>query len=221
MIATSREGRPTKIEGNPDHPVSLGATNVFMQASVLDLYDPDRAQSVLRAGQPSDWATFVSAMNAAMRDQQTKRGAGVRVLTGSVTSPTLRAQLAALLAKYPAGKWQQWEPLTRDNVREGARLAFGEIVDTHYAFEKADVVLALDSDFLFTHPASLRYARKFADRRRIKQPAGASMNRLYAIEPTPTITGAMADHRLPVAAMEVEDIARLWRNGSASPAVWA
>jgi len=208
VIATSREGRPTKIEGNPDHPVSLGATSVFMQAGVLDLYDPDRAQSVLRAGQPSDWTTFVSAMNAVMQDQQNRHGAGVRILTGSVTSPTLHSQLAALLAKYPAAKWQQWEPLMRDNVREGARLAFGEIVDTHYAFEKADVVLALDSDFLFTHPASLRYARKFADRRRIKQPGGASMNRLYAIEPTPTITGAMADHRLPVAAMEVEDIAR-------------
>jgi MoCo/4Fe-4S cofactor protein with predicted Tat translocation signal len=208
VIATSREGRPTKIEGNPDHPASLGATSVFMQASVLDLYDPDRAQTVLRAGQPSDWPTFVSAMNSAMQDQQSKKGAGVRILTGSVTSPTLHAQLTALLAKFPAAKWQQWEPLTRDNVLEGARLAFGEIVETHYAFENAGVVLALDADFLFSHPASLRYARKFADRRRVKLPDGASMNRLYAIEPTPTITGAMADHRLPVSSAEVEDIAR-------------
>jgi len=208
VIATSREGRPIKIEGNPDHPSSLGATSVFMQAAVLDLYDPDRAQSVLRAGQPSDWTTFVSAMNAAMQDQQTRRGAGVRILTGSVTSPTLRAQLAELLGKYPAAKWLQWEPLTRDNVREGARLAFGEVVETHYAFEDAAVVLALDSDFLSTHPAALRYARKFADRRRVKQPDGASMNRLYAIEPTPTLTGAMADHRLPVSSMEVENITR-------------
>ena len=208
VIATSHEGRPTKIEGNPDHPVSLGATSVFLQAGVLDLYDPDRAPSVLRAGEPSDWAAFVSAMNAEMQAQQTKRGAGVRILTGSVTSPTLHAQLTALLAKFPSAKWQQWEPLTRDNIREGSRLAFGEVVETHYAFEKADVVLALDSDFLSTHPAGLRYARKFADRRRIKLPGGAGMNRLYAIEPTPTITGAMADHRLPVSSPEVEDLAR-------------
>jgi MoCo/4Fe-4S cofactor protein with predicted Tat translocation signal len=208
VIATSREGRPTKIEGNPDHPASLGATSVFMQASMLDLYDPDRAQSVLRAGEPSDWATFVSAMNAEMQGQQIKHGAGVRILTGPVTSPTLRAQLTALLAAFPAAKWQQWEPLMRDNIREGAQLAFGEVVETHYAFENADVVLALDSDFLFTHPAGLRHARKFADRRRIKMPGGASMNRLYVIEPTPTVTGAMADHRLPVSSGEVEDIAR-------------
>ena len=208
VIATSHEGRPTKIEGNPEHPVSLGATNIFMQASVLDLYDPDRAQAVLRAGQPSDWATFVSAMNAAMQDQQTKGGAGVRILTESVTSPTLHSQLAALLAKYPAAKWHQWEPLTRDNVREGERLAFGEFVDLQYAFEKAEVVVALDADFLFTHPASLRSAREFAARRRVKESAGASMNRLYAVEPTPTITGAMADHRLPVSSAEVEEIAR-------------
>jgi len=208
VVATSREGRPIKIEGNPDHPATLGATSVFMQAGVLDLYDPDRAQSVLRAGQPSDWATFVSAMNAAMEDQKAKHGAGVRILSGSVTSPTLHAQLAALLARFPAAKWHQWEPLTRDNIREGARLAFGEMVETHCAFDKAAIVLAFDSDFLFTHPASLLYARKFAERRRVKLPDGASMNRLYVAEPTPTITGAMADHRLPVSSSEVEDLAR-------------
>ena len=208
VVATSHEGRPTRIEGNPGHPISLGATNVFMQASVLDLYDPDRTQGVLRAGQPSDWETFVSAMNAAMQDQQTKGGAGVRILTESVTSPTLHAQLTSLMARYPAARWHQWEPLTRDCVREGARLAFGQIVEMQYAFEKADVVLALDADFLSTHPAGLRHARNFAARRRVMESSGATMNRLYAVEPTPTITGAMADHRLPVSAAEVEDIAR-------------
>jgi len=208
VIATSHEGRPTKIEGNPDHPMSLGASNVFMQAAVLDLYDPDRAQTVLRAGQPSDWATFVGAMHAALEDEQTNGGAGVRILTESSTSPTLHGQIAGFLAKYPAAKWYQWEPLTRDNIREGARLAFGDFVEVQYVFDKAEVVVALDADFLFTHPASLRHARDFASRRRVKEAADARMNRLYVAEPTPTITGSMADHRLPVSSAEVEDIAR-------------
>jgi molybdopterin-containing oxidoreductase family iron-sulfur binding subunit len=208
IVATSHEGRPTKIEGNPDHPASLGATSIYTQASVLDLYDPDRAQTLLRAGQPSDWGTFVSAMHAIMQDQQTKMGAGVRILTGSVTSPTLVSQLTAFLRQYTAAKWHQWEPLSRDNIRDGAWQAFGEIVETQYAFEKADVVLALDADFLVTHPSSLRYARDFAGRRRVKGAAEAKMNRLYAAEPTPTITGAMADHRLPVSSAEIEVIAR-------------
>jgi molybdopterin-containing oxidoreductase family iron-sulfur binding subunit len=208
VVATSHEGRPTKIEGNPGHPASLGGTSVFQQAAVLDLYDPDRAQAILRAGQPSDWPTFVSAMHGIMQDQQRKAGAGIRFLTQSVTSPTLDAQLADFLARYPSASWHQWEPLSRDHVREGARLAFGKEVETHYAFDKAEVVLALDADFLFTHPAALRHARHFAARRRVRGAANAKMNRLYAVEPTPTITGAMADHRLPVSSTEVEEIAR-------------
>ena len=206
VIATSREGRPTKIEGNPDHQISLGATSIFAQASVLDLYDPDRAQAILNAGTPADWATFLYAINLEMRAQKNKQGSGLRILTETITSPTLYSQLQALLAIYPSARWHQWNPLTRDNVQQGALLAFGEIVDTHYLFDNADVILALDSDFLFSHPASLRYARKFAERRRVTQ-SGARMNRLYAVEPTPTITGAMADHRLPMAAAEIESFA--------------
>jgi len=208
VIATSHEGRPTKIEGNPSHPLTHGGTNVFLQAAILDLYDPDRAHAVLRAGQPSDWETFVSAMSEAMPGHQAKGGAGIRILTETVTSPTLHRQLRDLLVKYPAAKWHQWEPLTRDSVREGARLAFGGFVDLQYAFEKAEVILALDADFLFTHPASLRFARDFAARRRVQDASSAKMNRLYVIEPTPSMTGSVADHRLPVSAQEVEDMAR-------------
>jgi molybdopterin-containing oxidoreductase family iron-sulfur binding subunit len=208
VIATSHEGRPTKIEGNPDHPASLGATSIFAQASVLDLYDPDRAQEILHAGEPGDWETFLSAMNDLMLEQAADRGARVRILTQTVTSPTLVSQLQALLAQYPSAKWSQWEPLTRDNIREGARLAFGQVVEAQYHFDKADVIVALDFDFLFSHPASLRYARQFADRRRVKTGGNATMNRLYAAEPSPSITGVMADHRLPVAAGEIEGLAR-------------
>jgi MoCo/4Fe-4S cofactor protein with predicted Tat translocation signal len=207
VIATSREGRPTKIEGNPDHPTSLGATSIFGQASVLELYDPDRAQAILNSGEPSDWAAFLYAVSQEMRAQREKQGSGLRVLTETVTSPTLSSQLQELLVNYPLARWHQWDPLTRDNVREGARVAFGEILETHYHLDKADVILALDSDFLFSHPASLLYARKFADRRRVKQEGSSTMNRLYVVEPTPTITGAMADHRLPLAAAEIEGLA--------------
>jgi molybdopterin-containing oxidoreductase family iron-sulfur binding subunit len=207
VIATSHEGRPTKIEGNPDHPVSLGGTNIFAQASVLDLYDPDRAQMLLQAGKPAAWPDFLSAMNVEMAAQKEKKGAGLRVLTGSVTSPSLYSQLQALLAAYPSAQWHQWEAVTRDNVREGSRVAFGKYTETHYHFEKADVILALDCDFLYSHPASLLYARKFADRRRVGDNATNPMNRLYVAEPTPTITGAMADHRFPAGAAQIAGIA--------------
>jgi len=208
VIATSQEGRPTKIEGNPDHPASLGATSIFAQAGVLDLYDPDRAQAIRHGAEPSDWQTFLAAMDEEMRAQKGNQGARLRILTQTITSPTLHSQLQALLTDYPAAKWSQWEPVTRDNVREGARQAFGEVVETHYSFDRADVVVALDSDFLVSHPASLRYARHFAQRRRVTAGGNASMNRLYVAEPTPTLTGAMADHRLPLAAGEVEELAR-------------
>ena len=208
IIATSHEGRPTKIEGNPGHPVSLGGTSVFAQASVLDLYDPDRARAILHDGAPAAWPDFLSAMNAEMAAQKAKQGAGLRILMGTVTSPSLYAQLLALLAAYPSAKWSQWEPVALDNIREGARAVFGEVIETQYRFEKADVILALDSDFLSTHPAALLYARKFAERRRVADTAATPMNRLYVAEPTPGITGAMADHRLAVGAGEIGAIAR-------------
>ena len=208
LLAESHEGHPTKIEGNPDHPMSLGATNVFHQASLLDLYDPDRSQAVLHNGEVSAWESFLSALHDALQTQQTKRGAGLRILTETVTSPTLHAQLRAVLEKFPEARWHQFEPVNRDNTHEGARLAFGEIVEPQYYFDKARVVLALDSDFLFAHPAALRYARDFTNRRRVaEQTSHPTMNRLYVIESTPTITGSTADHRLALSSGEIENFA--------------
>ncbi len=208
LLVESHEGHPTKIEGNPDHPASLGATSIFDQASILGLYDPDRSQSVLNAGNISTWGAFLSAINSALQAQQSKHGSGVRILTETVTSPTLSAQIQAVLKKFPSAQWHQYQPILRDNAREGARMAFGEIVESHHHFEKARVVLSLDSDFLFSHPQRLLYARRFTDGRRLS--AGSKeMNRLYAVESTPTITGAMADHRLPANSSEVENIARI------------
>src|SRR5439155_4319657 len=140
LLVESHEGRPTKIEGNPEHPASLGATSLFHQAAILDLYDPDRSQAVVKGGEISSWGAFLSALNAALEGQYKSKGTGLRILTPTITSPTLAAQIQAILHKFPAAKWHQYEPLTRDSAREGARLAFGEILERHYHCEQAKVV---------------------------------------------------------------------------------
>ncbi|HEY2989497.1 MAG TPA: TAT-variant-translocated molybdopterin oxidoreductase [Candidatus Binatia bacterium] len=207
LLVESHEGRPTKIEGNPTHPASLGATDAFAQASILTLYDPDRSQVVTNAGAISTWSAFLSALNRELEGQRPSRGAGLRILTESVASPTLAAQMKTLLAKFPQAKWHRYEPAGRDNVRAGARLAFGEYVDAQYHFDRCDVILSLDADFLFCGGGSLRYARQFADKRRVR--AGrAEMNRLYVVESAPSVTGAMADHRLPLKPSEIPGFAR-------------
>jgi len=202
LLVESQMGRPIKVEGNPDHPASLGATDPFAQASVLGLYDPDRSQVVTQLGGIRTWNDFLGDLAGALRAQRALRGAGLRILTETVTSPTLADQLESLLAELPAARWHQYEPGGRDSARNGARLAFGEILETRYDLRQAEVILTLDSDFLTTGPGCLRYARDFADKRRIRQGVG-EMNRLYAVESTPTSTGTLADHRLPLPASEV------------------
>jgi Fe-S-cluster-containing dehydrogenase component/anaerobic selenocysteine-containing dehydrogenase len=206
LVGESHEGHPTKIEGNPGHPASLGATNIFHQAAVLDCYDPDRSQSVMRKSGPDTWENFVAELHEVLRLQQIKNGSGLRILTETITSPTLHFQIRQLLKKFSAATWHQWEAANRDNVREGSRLAFGEIVETHYHFSKAKVILSLESDFLYSHPDSIRHARDFAGLRRARFPQ-VEMSRLYVVESTPTITGANADHRLPLRSGEVGNFA--------------
>src|SRR6266446_1904601 len=207
LLVESHEGRPTKIEGNPDHPSSLGATNAFAQASVLNLYDPDRAQTPTRFGEIHTWAEFQSSAQAIAAGVKLADGAGFRILTGIITSPTLAAQIQSVLALYPKAKWHQWEPAVGDGTREGAKLAFGNYVNTVYRPEKPDVILSLDADFLGSGPGHIRYAREFSRRRKLNG-AGDKMNRLYVVEPTPSVTGATADHRLPLRASEVDLFAR-------------
>jgi molybdopterin-containing oxidoreductase family iron-sulfur binding subunit len=207
LLVESHEGRPTKIEGNPDHPSSLGATNVFAQASVLNLYDPDRAQTVTKFGEIQTWAAFLDSAQAIAAETKGTSGAGFRILTGIITSPTLAAQIQSLLSIFPKAKWHQWEPAVGDGTREGAKLAFGSYLNTVYRPEKADVILSLDSDFLGSGPGHIRYAREFSRRRKLNGP-NDTMNRLYVVEPTPSVTGATADHRLPLRASEVELFAR-------------
>ena len=207
LLVESHEGRPTKVEGNPDHPSSLGATNVYTQASILDLYDPDRAQTVTNYGEIRAWAEFLGSAQAVAAAMRGTQGDGFRILTGIVASPTLAAQIQALLSLYPSAKWHQWEPAVSDGAREGSRLAFGSYVNTVYRPEKAGVILALDSDFLGSGPGHIRYAREFSRRRKLNGP-NDTMNRLYVVEPTPTVTGSSADHRFPLRASEIQLFAR-------------
>ncbi len=203
ILVESHTGRPTRIEGNPDHPASLGAADVFAEASILSLYDPERSQTVLHNGQSSDWDRFVSDLRTALGDS----GQGVRILSETITSPTLQAQIDAFLQKYSDAQWIQYDPVNLDNVYAGTKLAFGQAVAPLYQFENADVILSLEDDFLFTDPGRLHYTRTFSDRRRVNADQ-STMNRLYAVEGTPSITGSMADHRLPLRSSDVERFAR-------------
>jgi molybdopterin-containing oxidoreductase family iron-sulfur binding subunit len=205
LLVESHLGRPTKIEGNNKHPASLGGTDIFAQAHILGLYDPDRSQSVVSMGDQRSWQSFLTALHGPLSAQKALQGAGIRILTPTISSPTLADQLRNFLKIYPQAKWHVYEPVNRDNVLEGAKLAFGQPVETRYDFEKADVIVSLDADFLYAgFPGNVRYIRDFAKRR---NPDG-KMNRLYVVESTPTTTGAKADHRWPIVAWGIADVAR-------------
>ncbi len=205
LLVKSNYGRPTKVEGNPSHPGSLGATDIFAQAAVLDLWDPDRAQAVLHRGQVSTWDAFVAALSARLSGLSVKSGAGLRVLTESVTSPTLAGQLQALLERFPGARWHQYQPINRDHAYEGSRLAFGEVLEARYHYDQARVVLSLDSDFLGL--PGVRYARDYVGARRSGD-GQPDPGRLYVIECTPTLTGSFADHRYAARFGQIEAIAR-------------
>ena len=219
LLAESHMGRPTKVEGNPDHPASRGATDLFAQASVLELYDPDRAQAITQFGQLRSWADFIGAVETSRPQLALDEGEGLRILTGAVGSPTLLAQLEGITRSLPRARWHRWEAAGGYQAA-GARMAFGEPVETVFQLTDADVILALDSDFLTRGPGAVRYARDFASRRRVEaDPAHAGpdtapdaapqMCRLYAVESTFTNTGATADHRLALAPHEVAGFAAL------------
>jgi MoCo/4Fe-4S cofactor protein with predicted Tat translocation signal len=219
LLVRSNEGRPTKIEGNPDHPANPGcsSTDIFAQASVLTLYDPDRSQTPLYRGETRAWTSFVADIRSAIEKEgdglKATKGAGLRFLTETITSPSLAAQLKQILTDFPEAKWHQYEPVNRDNARAGAVMALGQDAHTTYDFSKADRVLSLGSDFLNAWPGNLRYARDYAEKRRDHGEAGVNvdtesqMSRLYVVETTPTITGANADHRFRVKPGEMRPVA--------------
>src|SRR5262249_34966468 len=152
--------------GAPDG-ARFGATNVFAQASILSLYDPHRSGSVQRSGQISTWEAFLSTVGARLRDRAPDLR--LRILTESTTSPSLADLIGRVLERYPAARWHVFEPVGSDNASSGARQAFGESVASQYRLDRADIVFALDADFLNTGPGSVRHQHDFATRRRVRQ----------------------------------------------------
>jgi molybdopterin-containing oxidoreductase family iron-sulfur binding subunit len=193
-------GRPTKIEGNPEHPASLGGADIFMQAAILDLYDPDRAKTVTYRGEVRSWSNFLTAAQSALSTQKGRQGAGLRFLTGPITSPSAAEMIATIARDYPQAKWHQWDPAGGQGTPASGNHAV-------YHFDKADIVVSLDADFLSNGAGCVRYQKDFAARRRVTDDK-KEMNRLYAIESTPTLTGAKADNRLPMKASDIEGFAR-------------
>jgi molybdopterin-containing oxidoreductase family iron-sulfur binding subunit len=202
LIVESHEGRPTKLEGNPSHPSTLGASSVRVQASVLGLYDPDRSKSVTHAGAPKAWSDFVTAWGQLAAAHAADGGASLAVISDSFSSPTLARLAAQLRARYPRMQWATYDAVSDENRLAGLRSVAGRDVDLMLRFDQASVVLALDADPLLTDPEMIRHARGFADGRRAGA-SGGSMNRLYAVEGVYSLTGAMADHRLRLESRQI------------------
>ncbi|MDX1663979.1 MAG: TAT-variant-translocated molybdopterin oxidoreductase, partial [Candidatus Promineifilaceae bacterium] len=202
ILAESHMGRPTRVEGNLLHPASRGASDTFAQASILSLYDPDRSTDVRLRGRRATWDLFEGALRDAIGESG-PTDSRLRILTPTVTSPTLIRQLEQLLGSYPQAVWRQYEPVNWDNAYLGAYLAFGHPRQAVYDFDRADVILSLDADFLGSFPGRLRYTRDFSQRRMV-DPDGllpsvdGDVNRLYSVAPTPTLTTSMADHHWPL-----------------------
>jgi len=202
VVVTTREGRPLKVEGNPDHPDSLGATHAWEQAAIWSLYDPDRARGVARMQGPLRVPATWDAVTAALTAPRSDGGAGLRLVMRPTTSPLLAELLGRALRRHPSARVTFWSPLAPGHARAGARLAFGAPLQPRYDFGRADVIVALDGDFLTRGPGRIRHQAGFAARRR--PPA---MARLYVVEPSLTVTGGMADHRLARPSGQVPSIA--------------
>ncbi len=206
LLVESHEGRPTKVEGNPKHPASLGATDPVAQAAVLTLYDPDRSRALTYLGRIRGWNDTLADLQTELPGLKKSGGRGLRVLSETVVSPTLVAQRDELLTSFPEARWCEFEPAVSGNGRAGRTLAFGEPCDVYYRLADAKRVVTFDAD-LFSMPGGLAYARQLSERRR--QRSTEAMNRLYAVESTPTTYGLWAEHRLPLRPTQVESFARV------------
>lgn len=205
LLVTSYDGRPIKIEGNPQHPINQGSTDSWSQASVLDLYDPDRSRVVKLSGsrdQEPDWGAFNSWADSHFKALDEASGKGLCILSEATASPTVLDMKRRLLANFPMVKWFEYEPLNNDNEVQGMRVAFGTEYRAQYHFDKAKIIVSLDSDFLLLHPAAVKYTRDFASGRRADGP-DKSMNRLYVFESGYSLTGANADHRLALRSSDI------------------
>ena len=194
-LITTRNGRPLKIEGNPQHPWSRGGTDVLGQASILGLYDPFRSQSVRFRDRISDWQPFIAALTGRLGTLRAAGGKGLRVLTGPITSPSLQAQIASLQKALPESHWHAYAPVEREALYSGAQAAFGRRLETRWRFDRAQVVVAIDGDFLDHGPHQVGVARDWVDARRAAAASGSLLT-LHAAAATPNLTSAKADYHL-------------------------
>ncbi len=197
VMASCREGRPVKLEGNPGHPSSLGSSDAVTQAQLLTLYDPDRSRSIMHGGRPESWERFSSWFRDVARDHRAGGGAGLMIVSGNTTSPTELDQMARLRAVMPAMRWVVHDPAGGTRSQRGLGV---------YHPANASVVLLLGSDLMMEEPGSVRYARDLSDRRRVRR-ASSEMSRVYAVETMPSATGSFADHRLRLRASRIESFA--------------
>ncbi len=205
LLVESHLNRPTKAEGNADHPASLGSTTVYEQASILSLYDPDRSEAVMHEGRLSDWPEFTGLFSTEAQSIATRKGEGLAVLTGVTTSPTLISQMNTLLTQWPGAKWYIHEPSVNPAVASAAKKIAGKPAIVTYDLSKADIIVSLESDFLNNGPAALAYARQFSAKRGIDK--GQTPARLYAIESSPSVSGSLADNRFAVKSTAIPGIA--------------
>src|SRR5882757_3772332 len=206
LLVKSDAYRPIKVDGNPEHPMSMGGSDPLSQGSLLGLYDPDRSQHALYRLETSSFANFQAGLVHDLANMP--GGQGLYILSATVTSPTLAAQWKDAQKRYPQARLIQYDPMNRDSARQASKAAFGDFYDAQYMLDQADVILSLDADFLsgITHPGFVKLARDYAHRRKLMDPS-IEMNRLYAVESMPTTTGFKADHRLKVKASHVEAVA--------------
>jgi len=202
LLAVSHEGRPTKLDGNPEHPQADGGSSAISQAAVLGLYDPDRSQAVRHLDRIASWQAAEQALGDALGAQSASGGAGLRILTGPTSSPTEARLIAEVLERYPQARWHRWDAAGEDHALAGGRLAFQKPVSVRWDLSGAETIVCFDGDFLVAGAGSTRRARDFASRRRptAERP---EMNRLYVAEATPSATGTMADHRLALKPSEL------------------
>ncbi len=212
VLVESHQGRPTKIEGNALHPASLGATDIFSQAEILSLYDPMRSKAVLHLGEISTWDAFQKEISTLSKEWQRSLGEGVRILSNTITSPTLANQLQLFLTQFPNAKWHSYDAINCDSVALGAMMAFGEDLRPIYQFDQASVVVSFDADFLGPSRAQQAYARAFVERRKVRGKEITNQgpfNRLYMVDSSVSLTGSFADHRIPLRPSRVFGLALL------------
>lgn len=207
VLVESHGGRPTKIEGNEKHPSSLGKTNAFLQAEVLNVYDPDRAKSVSNEGTDAQWSDFVAFWKEKHSQFTESRGEGLAVISGEFSSPTLHRLYETFKSVFPKASWVIDEPVSYKNVYQGLETATGKRVRAKHHFDKAKVVLSIDNDFLGLEQESITGNKGFAKGRKVETEKD-EMNRLYIVESSFSVTGSMSDHRKRLSQNQIERFVR-------------